>query len=398
MTLPTLFCNSISMCAIQGIAYFLSQWLCKKTEKKSNFLLTLLYNGSYNNWQKEKMMPDILYDKLSRELEEMIRSGKFGNKLPGIHKLAKILGANHITVRKAVELLIDRGELEVIPSRGTFVRENENPVRNFHVIGCIGIFCNSSYREMVINQQNDRIRESGYKILDIAASSRIFQENPRLLLQFPVDGYIFFGSSLNQETMTFLLEHHIPVISTINSKFPEINHVGADHFYSYAEAIRKLKLLGCRRIAFLSYQRQSDFQNYIEDIRSIFMRELGSDFEPELFSVYDSFDYYIRYGELFHQAAAEDCVRSWRGNPPDGLISSSKSIPTIRQLAPEVKTAAFSVYGSPCDECDISLCENLPGILDSGSRRMLEIFSGDTSVTEIRIPFFIREREKQKPI
>ena len=75
-------------------------------------------------------MPDILYDKLSRELEEMIRSGKFGNKLPGIHKLAKILGANHITVRKAVELLIDRGELEVIPSRGTFVRENEKCARD----------------------------------------------------------------------------------------------------------------------------------------------------------------------------------------------------------------------------------------------------------------------------
>ena len=343
-------------------------------------------------------MPDIRYDKLSRELEEMIRSGKFGNKLPGIHKLAKILGANHITVRKAVELLIDRGELEVIPSRGTFVRENENPVRNFHVIGCIGSCCGSQIREMVFNRQNELMRESGYKILDISASAKIFQENPRLLLQFPVDGYIFFGSSLNQETMTFLLEHHIPVISTINSKFPEINHVGSDHFYSYAEAIRKLKLRGCRRIGFLNYQRQIDFQNYIEDIHRIFMRELGSDFEPEFFSVYDSFDYYLRYGELYHKAAAEDCVRSWRGNHPDGLITFSKSIPTIKRLAPEVKTAAFSAYGEPCDECDISLCEDLPGILDSGSRRMLEVFSGDTSVTEIRIPFFISEREKQKPI
>ena len=141
-------------------------------------------------------MPEIKYDKLSEQLERMIRDGAFGNRLPGIHKLAGQLGANHITVRKALELLIDRGLLEVIPSRGTFVREQEKAVRNFHVIGCIGVCCSSHVREMVFNRQNELMRESGYKMLDISASSKIFRENPRLLLQFPVDGYIFFGSSL----------------------------------------------------------------------------------------------------------------------------------------------------------------------------------------------------------
>ena len=67
-------------------------------------------------------MPEIKYDKLCEQLERMIRDGAFGSRLPGIHTLAKQLGANHITVRKALELLIDRGLLEVIPSRGTFVR------------------------------------------------------------------------------------------------------------------------------------------------------------------------------------------------------------------------------------------------------------------------------------
>lgn len=153
-------------------------------------------------------MPDILYEKLSGQLEMMIRSGEFGSKLPGLHKLAKILGANHITVRKAIELLIDRGYLEVIPSCGTFIREKKNPVRNFRMIGCIGVFCGSLlYREMVFNRQNDRIRESGYKILDIAASSQVFRDNPLLLLQFPVDGYIFFGDSLSRQMMQLLLDN-----------------------------------------------------------------------------------------------------------------------------------------------------------------------------------------------
>ena len=119
-------------------------------------------------------MPEIRYDKLCEQLERMIRDGTFGDKLPGIHKLAAQLEANHITVRKALELLIDRGLLEVIPSRGTFVREQEKAVRNFHVIGCIGICCGSHVREMVFTRQNELMRESGYRMLDISASARIW--------------------------------------------------------------------------------------------------------------------------------------------------------------------------------------------------------------------------------
>lgn len=331
-------------------------------------------------------MPEIKYDKLCEQLERMIRDGAFGNQLPGIHKLARQLDANHITVRKALELLIDRGLLEVIPSRGTFVREQEKAVRNFHVIGCIGVCCDSQIREMVFNRQNELMRESGYKILDISASAKIFWENPRLLLQFPVDGYIFFGSSLTREIMRLLIDNGIPLISTINSNFPEINQVGMDHFTGYAEALRILKQRGCRRIAFLGYQRHGDFQNYIEDIRGIFLQELGSAFEPRLFSVYDATDYFLRHGEEYHQVIAGECVSSWRNSLPDGLITLPDVIFTVKQLTPTVKTAAFSMYGGRCDS-DFVMYEDLPGLLNTASSRMLELLGGDTSVSEIRIPF-----------
>lgn len=336
-------------------------------------------------------MPEIKYDKLCEQLERMIRDGTFGTKLPGIHKLAAQLGANHITVRKALELLIDRGLLEVIPSRGTFVRLPEKNARSFHVIGCIGVCCSSHVREMVFNRQNELMRESGYKILDISASSKIFRENPRLLLQFPVDGYIFCGSSLTRELMQLLMDSGIPLISTINSNFPEINHVGSDHFYSYAEAIQRLKLLGCRRIAFLDYQRYGDFQSYTKDIRAVFMSGLGSAFEPRLFSVYDSAEYFLRHGDDYHRIIAEECVHSWEKPFPDGLITIPDVIPIVKQLAPKVKTVAFASYGVRCEESDFSLCEDLPRILDSASRRMLKLLAGDSTLTEIRIPFIRKE-------
>ena len=66
-------------------------------------------------------MPEAIYNELSSRLEHYISEHELTGKLPGLQKLAKILGANHITVRKAVELLVNRGRLEVIPSKGTFV-------------------------------------------------------------------------------------------------------------------------------------------------------------------------------------------------------------------------------------------------------------------------------------
>ena len=330
-------------------------------------------------------MPEIKYDKLCEQLERMIRGGTFGKKLPGIHKLARQLGANHITVRKALELLIDRGLLEVIPSRGTFVREQEKTVRNFHVIGCVGANCSSHIREMVFNRMNDRLAETGYKILDITASSTIFKENPRLLLQFPVDGYIFFGSSMSRKIMKLLLEKRIPVISMYNRNFPEINHVGMDYFSSYSEALKTLKQCGCRRIAFLDYQRYGDFQSYTEDIRSVFISGLGSAFEPRLFSVYDSADYYLRHGEDYHRIIAEECVHSWEKPFPDGLITVPEVIAAVKQLMPSIKTLAFTRYGYRCDS-DIVMCEDLPGLLKAASGRMLELLAGDSTLAEIRIP------------
>ena len=248
---------------------------------------------------------------------------------------------------------------------------------------------------MVFTRQNELMRESGYRMLDISASARIFLENPRLLLQFPVDGYIFFGSSLNREMMMLLMDSGIPLISTINSNFPEINQVGMDHFAGYAEALKILKLRGCRRIAFLGYQRQGDFQNYIDDIRGIFRQELGTAFDPGLFSVYCSEDYFLRYGEDYHKVIAEECVRDWSNNPPDGLVTMSETTPTIKQLASAVKIATFASYGIHCEN-EIVLCENLPGLLDAASKRMIEIFSGDASVTEIRVPFVLREKGRSE--
>ena len=338
-------------------------------------------------------MPEAIYDKLSVELEEFIRRNGLRGRLPGVHKLAKFLGVNHITVRKAVELLVEKGRLEVIPSRGTFVVEKAKRARNHHVIGFVGVTATINARETLFSELNERYSSTGYRMMCLENNPQLFFENPRLLLQFPVDGYIFCGSSLNRRIMLALMEEGIPVISTINTNFPEINHVGSDHFEGYARALRVLRGHGCRRIAYLGYERLHDFRNYTDEIRDVFIAELGEDFDPGLFVVSEVRRHYARYGEAYHEIIAEEVWHAWRNHPPDGLVSIPEVFPVFLHHMPALKSAIFPLYGVRT-RGDVVMTEDLPSLLEKASKRMLELLAGDTSVTEIRIPFLLESGRK----
>ena len=177
-------------------------------------------------------MPEAIYNELSSRLEHYISQLELTGRLRGLQKHAKIQGANHFTVRKAVELLVNRGRLEVIPSKGTFVCTKVPRLRKHCLIGVVGAFGSGYCREMFFERLNASVSETGYKCMDIA-------NNPRLLLQFPVDGYIFLGDALNRSLLETLMADGIPVICTINSNFPEVNHVGMNHFDGYARVLKQ---------------------------------------------------------------------------------------------------------------------------------------------------------------
>ncbi len=328
-----------------------------------------------------------IYQDLSRKLEAYITEHGITGRLPGVLKLSRELGVHHVTLTKAIRLLEKKGLLSIQGTRGTFVREKTR--RNFHVIGFVGVSAEATAREIAFADRNAKLANTGYRIMDISVNRQLVFENPRLLLQFPVDAYVFYGSFFSRGIMKVLQEDEIPVIATINPEFPEINHIGSDHRPAYARVLRLLRNAGCRRIAFLNYLRQDEFKYYISDIRNAFQTELGSGFDPRLFSAYDMFDYYARYGEAYDEAVANDAWRSWRGNPPDALVTTSAFVPFIRAKAPALKIAAFPSYGVRCD-CDIAVYEDIPLLLETASRRMLELLAGDTSVVEIRVPFLFK--------
>ena len=164
--------------------------------------------------------------------------------------------------------------------------------------------------------------------------------------------------------------------------------MGSDHFAAYAEILKALKSAGCRKIGFLDYRRPPDFENYIEDIRSVFQRELGEGFDPDLFCVSDSKRLYLLHGEGYHEAAATDFARAHRDNAPDGIVAVPQTVPFLKRFFPNLKAAAFSPHSS-CSGCDFVMYQELRPLLDAALDRMLEILSGDTTVTETVLPMVL---------
>ncbi|MEI3004786.1 MAG: hypothetical protein V8T87_09205 [Victivallales bacterium] len=77
-------------------------------------------------------------------------------------------------MRKAVELLVNRGRLEVIPSKGTFVCTKVPRLRKHCLIGIVGASGTGCCREMLFERLNAFISDSGYKCMDIANNPRLF--------------------------------------------------------------------------------------------------------------------------------------------------------------------------------------------------------------------------------
>jgi LacI family transcriptional regulator len=62
------------------------------------------------------------YRQIAEELERRLAAGEFpaGETLPGEKRLAGELGVNHLTVRRALQLLTERDLVHTIPSKGTY--------------------------------------------------------------------------------------------------------------------------------------------------------------------------------------------------------------------------------------------------------------------------------------
>ena len=90
-----------------------------------------------------------IYQQIAVRLESYIREHRITGQLPGSRQLSRELGCHHVTLSKAIRLLVEKGLLENRGVRGVFIRNAKKPARpSYHVLALV-----SSMHETPANRE-----------------------------------------------------------------------------------------------------------------------------------------------------------------------------------------------------------------------------------------------------
>ena len=264
-----------------------------------------------------------IYKEVAENILEYIRKEQCAGRIPGMLKFAEILHVHHKTVKKAVHFLVEKGILEVRGTSGTYLRERKNRRPKRNIIGIVGISV-GSLKDDFLRLLRKKTEENNYSLMTIEFNAALFRENRTILQNFPLDGILFRGSSLLKEQFRFLIRDGIPFTAAVPSLAKYCDVVEFDHAAGYGALLKQLKEMGYKRIAFIEFARPPEYHYYIKNIRKIFMEVLQEDFDPALFHIMESSQYYVNnYGRSSGQRFLTDAAGYFSAMdvPPEILIS-----------------------------------------------------------------------------
>ena len=265
-----------------------------------------------------------IYRELSQKIENYIIDNNIRGKLPGTRQLSAKFGVHHVTLLKALHLLEQKGILIIDPARGVFTTSPAER-KSSNVIALI-----SANLEHPGNREMQAVLEkylagSDYNLIGICFDSQLFENNKRLLLNFPVDGFIFRGSSLRNAQAELLLKEKIPFVACSKRQdLPQIDQTDCDHSFGYSLLLDKLIEMGHRRIAFCEFGRIPEYQSYLKEIYALFSKKLGNSFDKDCFYVRETgLALWEKFGEeywnIYPRKAAEHFLNL--NNPPTAIVA-----------------------------------------------------------------------------
>ena len=191
----------------------------------------------------------LVVDKLRKQIKE----GKLTEQLPGERVLAKEFGYSYMTIRKAIETLVEEGILYKIPTKGTFVSDKSSARKETTVIGyfldsSIVAGLTSPYYSLIFNALEKEASRLGYSLLYFSDMG----ESATMNLMNKIDGVIV-SCFPRIESLVAELNQHVPVVTIDNqSSNQEIPSVGIDNFNAVSDCVDYLCKLGHTRIGFMT--------------------------------------------------------------------------------------------------------------------------------------------------
>ncbi len=266
-----------------------------------------------------------IYQNLSEKLEKYIADNGITGRMPGVLKLSRELGVHHVTLSKAMRILEQKGLLSINGTKGTFVNQSSVKRPRHHVIALVGANTEHGEDKEILSKLNEEARKSGYSIIAVTFEEELFQKNKTILLNFPVDGFLFRMSSLRREQAELLRREEFPMVSGARKEgYPWLDQTDCDHYAGYSLLLNRLINLGHRRIAFLEFDRVPEYRFYLDNIRHVFEEKLGEAFDAELFYTKSKGrELWDEFGELYWEVYAERALKHWFSlpEPPTAIIA-----------------------------------------------------------------------------
>jgi DNA-binding LacI/PurR family transcriptional regulator len=245
----------------------------------------------------------ILEDTIRQRIKDQVYMGK----IPSERNLADEFGVSYMTVRKAINNLVEEEVLYKEPKKGTFVNNRPKNLKTN-----IGFFLDrnikkgiaSAYYSMIYNALEKEAARQGHSVIYFSNND---PNNLDEVLK-KLDGVIATCFPHNEEVIAYLAQRKPLVVIDNSSQDKTIPSVTIDNFNAIFNSVKYLSELGHRNIAFISGLSDSDVgRNRLNGYQTGLKRlELKSD--PTLiFSGNYSFesgvaaaDYFLSLDELPH--------------------------------------------------------------------------------------------------
>ncbi len=193
-------------------------------------------------------------------IKKVIKNKTIVDKLPGERTLAKEMGFSYMTIRKAIDNLVNEGVLYKIPTKGTFVanqkKNGKKKTRN------IGYFLDNSilsgisspYYSLIFDAIEKEATQHNYSVVYFSDIS----ENKLSKILPKLDGVIASCFPRNENIIQEIKES-IPVVVIDNSCADKtIPSVIIDNFTADVESVDYIRSLGHKRIGFMTGLDDSD--------------------------------------------------------------------------------------------------------------------------------------------
>ena len=192
-------------------------------------------------------------------IKEAVKTKALVDKLPGERSLAKQLGYSYMTIRKAIENLVDQGVLYKVPTKGTYVNKDGTHKKKTSTIGyfldsSIKSGISSPYYSLLLNAIEKEAAKEDYSVVYFSDTSvdRLHKTLSKL------DGVIATCFPRIEETI-LEIKDIIPIVVIENSAADKtIPSVIIDNFNANLESADYICSLGHTHIGFMTGLEDSD--------------------------------------------------------------------------------------------------------------------------------------------